>query len=174
LNIEIAGTAGRMETKMSGQDFTTSFTVDATPEQAFKAITNVRGWWSEDISGGTAKVGDIFDYRFKDIHKTKMEIVEAMPESRVVWHVLDNYFSFTQEKTEWKGTKIVFDIAGKGGRTEVRMTHEGLVPDYECYEACSAGWTTYVAGSLKSLIETGKGQPNVGEAMNESERRLDV
>lgn len=157
---------------MSGQDFTTSFTVRQTPQQAFEAITNVRGWWSEDISGGTAKAGDVFDYRFKDIHRTKIEVVEATPGRRVLWHVLDNFFSFTRDRTEWKDTRIVFDIAPEGDRTRVRMTHEGLVPDYECYDNCAAGWTTYVAGSLKSLIETGRGQPNIGEPMNESERML--
>lgn len=159
---------------MSGQDFTTSFTVGQTPQQAFEAITNVRGWWSEDISGGTARVGDIFDYRFKDIHRTKVKIVEAVPGRRVVWHVLDNFFSFTEDRTEWKDTRVVFDIAPQASGAEVRMTHVGLVPDYECYDACSSGWTTYVAGSLKSLIETGRGQPNVGEPMNESERKLDA
>jgi uncharacterized protein YndB with AHSA1/START domain len=161
-----------METSMNGQDFTTSFTVRQTPQEAFEAITNVRGWWSEDMSGGTARVGDVFDYRFKDIHRTKIEIVEAVPGSRVVWHVIDNFFSFTEDRTEWTDTKIVFDIRQQANGTEVRMTHVGLVPDYECYDNCSSGWTTYVGGSLRSLIETGKGQPNVGEPMNESERAL--
>jgi uncharacterized protein YndB with AHSA1/START domain len=164
----------QMETVMSGQDFTTSFTVRQTPQQAFEAITNVRGWWSEDISGGTAKAGDVFDYRFKDIHRTKVEIVEAVPGRRVVWHVLDNFFSFTADRSEWKDTRVVFDIIPLGAGAQVTMTHVGLVPDYECYDVCSSGWTTYVAGSLKSLIETGRGQPNVGEPMNASERKLDA
>lgn len=157
---------------MYGHDFTTSFSVRKTPQEAFEAITNVRGWWSEDITGGTAKVGDVFDYRFKDIHRTKMEVIEATPGRRVVWHVLDNFFSFTANRTEWKETRVVFDIAPRDDGAEVTMTHVGLVPDYECYDACSSGWTTYVNGSLKALIETGKGQPNVGEPMNDSERSL--
>jgi hypothetical protein len=29
--------------------------VKQTPEEAFTAINNVRGWWSEEIEGGTEK-----------------------------------------------------------------------------------------------------------------------
>jgi hypothetical protein len=157
---------------MHDHSFTTSFTVDQTPEQAFAAINNVRGWWSEDVKGGTEKPGDIFNYRFRDLHRCTIKIKSSVPGKRVVWHVLNNHFSFTQDKTEWKGTDIVFEISEKDGRTEVRFTHDGLVPDYECYEACSAGWTTYINGSLKALIATGTGEPNVGEPRNETERAL--
>jgi len=159
---------------MHDHSFTTAFTVDQTPEQAFAAINNVRGWWSEDIKGGTEKVGDIFNYRFRDIHRCTVKIKASVPGERVVWHILNNYFNFTADTTEWKGTDVIFEIARKGGKTEVRVTHDGLVPEYECYDVCSAGWTTYINGSLRSLIETGKGQPNVGEPMNESERALAV
>jgi hypothetical protein len=39
-------------------DFTTIVIVDQTPEEAFAAINNVRGWWSGDIEGSTDKLGD--------------------------------------------------------------------------------------------------------------------
>lgn len=159
---------------MDDRSFTTAFSVDQTPQQAFAAVNNVRGWWSEDIKGRTEKAGDIFNYRFRDVHRCTIKVKESAPAERVVWHVLDNWFSFTTDETEWKGTTVVFEIAKKGGKTEVRVTHEGLTPEYECYDACSAGWTTYINGSLKALIETGRGQPNVGEPMNDTERALAV
>jgi hypothetical protein len=162
----------KQETTMDNRSFTTAFTVDQSPEEAFAAITNVRGWWSEDINGRTEKVGDIFNYRFRDIHRCTIKIKAAVPGKRVAWHVLDNYFNFTEDTTEWKGTDVIFDIAKKGDKTEIRVTHDGLVPEYECYDICSNGWTTYINGSLQALITTGKGQPNVGEPRNESERAL--
>jgi hypothetical protein len=77
--------------------------------------------------------------------------------------VKDNYFNFVEDKTEWRGTKIVFDISKKGDKTEVVFTHHGLVPQYECYDVCKDAWTSYIQGSLKNLITTGKGQPNSKE-----------
>lgn len=55
---------------------------------------------------------------------------------------------------------MVFEIGKKGNKTQLRFTHLGLVPDYECYEMCRDGWSNYIQNSLRSLIATGKGQPN--------------
>jgi hypothetical protein len=50
---------------------------------------------------------------------------------------LDSYPSFIEDKSEWNGTKVTFEITKKGDKTKVRFTHVGLVPDHECYGACS-------------------------------------
>jgi Activator of Hsp90 ATPase homolog 1-like protein len=157
---------------MKSQDFSITISVDQTPAEAFAAINNVRGWWSENIEGRTDKLGEKFTYRYLDVHNCKMQIIEFVPDKKVAWLVLDNYFSFTKDKSEWKGTKIVFEISRNEDKTEVRFTHAGLVPEYECYNACSDGWSTYINGSLRNLIVTGRGQPNVGEAVTDSERAL--
>jgi hypothetical protein len=65
-----------------------------------------------------------------------------------------------------------FEISRKGNKTEIRFTHVGLVPEYECYDACSEGWGLYINSSLRDLITKGKGQPNVGQPMTETERAL--
>jgi uncharacterized protein YndB with AHSA1/START domain len=148
---------------MKDQNFTATFTVDQSPKQVFDAINNVRGWWSENIEGSTTNLGDQWTYRYKDAHRCTMKITEMAPNKKVVWHVLDNYFNFTQDKTEWKGTDVVFEIAKKGDKTEVRFTHVGLVSAYECYDVCSNAWGSYVNGSLRNLIATGKGKPNPKE-----------
>ena len=51
----------------------------------------------------------------------------------------------------------------EGRRTEVRFTHVGLVPGYECFDSCCAAWNFYVASSLPSLITSGSGQLNPQE-----------
>jgi hypothetical protein len=148
---------------MSDQDFTATITVDQTPAEAVKAIKNVRGWWSEQIEGSTDKVGDEFTYGYKDVHSCKMKLIEIIPQKRVAWLVVDNYFNFTKDKSEWMGTKIVFDVSRKDNVTEIRFTHEGLVPEYECFNICSKAWGSYINGSLWSLTRTGKGRPNPKE-----------
>jgi uncharacterized protein YndB with AHSA1/START domain len=148
---------------MTTQDFTTTLLVDQTPQEVFDAVTNVRGWWSEEIEGGTAKLNDEFNYHYRDLHSCKMRLTEVVPGKKVVWHVLDNFFNFTKDKSEWIGTNIIFEITGKDNKTQLRFTHQGLVPAYECYDICSNAWTQYIQQSLWSLITTGKGQPNSKE-----------
>jgi hypothetical protein len=149
---------------MRVQDFTTTFTVDQTPEQAFAAINNVRGWWSGGIEGSTDKLGGEFTYRYQDVHYSKQKITELVAGKKVVWLVLDSYLNFTKDKTEWNGTEITFEVSKKGKKTEVRFTHLGLVPEFECFDACSNAWGSYTNGSLRSLITTGKGEPNQKES----------
>lgn len=144
---------------MKQQDFTTTILVDQTPQEAYKAINNVRGWWSENIEGDTDKPGGAFNYHYKDVHLTKIKVTGLEPGKKVSWHVLDNYFQFTKDKEEWKDTHIVFDIAAKNGKTEVRFTHQGLTPKDECFDICNDAWTHYIKDSLRDLIATGKGKP---------------
>lgn len=148
---------------MATSDFTTTLLLDQTPEEVFQAVTNVRGWWSEEIEGGTEKEGDEFRYHHKDVHYCKMRLTEVVPGKKVVWLVLDNYFNFIQDENEWKGTEIIFEIARQNEQTQLRFTHKGLVPAYECFEICRDAWTNYIQNSLRSLIATGQGQPNPKE-----------
>jgi hypothetical protein len=84
---------------MKSNDYSTSVTVAQSAQEAFAAINNVRGWWSEDIEGRTDQLGAQFKYRYKDVHLCTLQIIEFVPAKRVVWLVLDNYFSFTEDKT---------------------------------------------------------------------------
>jgi len=150
---------------MATLDFNTTFSVDETPNAVFNAINNVRGWWSENIEGNTAQLNDEFIYQFKDIHRCTMKLIEVIPDEKVVWLVLDNYFNFTEDKTEWTGTQIEFNIAEMENKTQVYFVHQGLVPAYECYDICFDSWNGYIKKSLMSLITTGKGTPNPRETV---------
>lgn len=152
-------------------NYHTSFLVDQTPDQVFAAINNPRGWWSQAIEGPTDRLGAEFNYHYKDIHRASFRITEFVPGRKVVWHVLDNYFNFVKDKSEWIGTDVVFEIASSGRQTEVRFTHAGLVPAYECYDICVNAWGTYITTSLRDLIATGRGQPNPIEEVVEQARQ---
>jgi uncharacterized protein YndB with AHSA1/START domain len=145
---------------MKREGFTTSFTVDQSPEEVFEAINNVRGWWSGEVAGGAGRVGAEFTYRHKNIHKSTQKVTEFVPGKKVVWHVTGADLTFAKDKTEWVGTDIVFEIARKDGKTELRFTHVGLVPAFECYGGCSGAWGALVEGNLRNLITTGKNQPD--------------
>jgi hypothetical protein len=145
---------------MTTTDFTTAIRVNKTPGEVFDAINDPGGWWSQAIEGTTDKQGEIFFYHYRDMHYCKIQLEELVPGKKVVWLVLDNYFHFTKDKSEWKGTRTIFDISSNGDQTEMRFTHEGLVPEYECFEICESAWTGYITKSLHDLIINGKGKPN--------------
>jgi len=148
---------------MSTSNFTTAILVDQTPKEAFCAINNVRGWWSEEIEGKTDNLNEEFIYHYRDMHRCIVRIIEVIPDKKIVWLVKDNYFSFTKVKSEWRGTKINFDISKHINKTKISFTHVGLVPAYECFDICSNGWTDCIQNNLKNLIITGKGQPTSKE-----------
>ena len=145
---------------MKTKHFTTTITVHQSPEEAFHAINDVRGWWSGEIEGRTDVLGGEFTYSYKKLHRTTQTITEFVPGKKVVWHVTDSQINFVADTHEWDGTDIVFEIARKGDETEIRFTHVGLVPSIECYDGCSGAWGFYVNESLRDLIANGKGQPN--------------
>ncbi|SKA06371.1 Activator of Hsp90 ATPase homolog 1-like protein [Chitinophaga eiseniae] len=172
---------------MADQNFATTLLVDQSPSEVYKAVTDPRAWWSEEIKGGTSKAGDVFDYHFEDIHRSRMELIESVPDRKVVWLVLENQFrpglfgehvihnGSENDKAEWVNTRIVFDITKENGKTKLHFVHDGLVPDYECYDVCINGWKHYIQESLHSLITTGKGQPNkTGRPMTTDEEKYNA
>jgi hypothetical protein len=73
---------------------------------------------------------------------------------------VESHLGFVDDKKEWDGTDIVFEIGRKADKTELRFTHVGLVPAFQCYGDCSGAWGFYVNDSLRSLITKGKGAPD--------------
>ncbi|RIQ33649.1 SRPBCC family protein [Jiangella rhizosphaerae] len=141
--------------------YSTAYTVEQSPEEVFAAVLNVRAWWTGRIEGRADELGAEFTYRHPPQHYSVQQVVELEPGRRVVWRVTDSHLAFTAEPAEWTGTEIVFDIVpAAAGGAELRFTHVGLVPDVECFGACSAAWLHYVNGSLRSLISTGTGLPD--------------
>jgi hypothetical protein len=145
------------------KDFTSTILVDQNPATAFNAIQDFRAWWSEGIEGNTDKINEVFFYHYKDVHLCKIQLIEVIPDQKLVYKVLDNQFSFVEDKSEWVNTKLIFEITKQGDKTSVQFTHEGLVSEYECYHVCKDAWTSYIQGSLQNLITNGKGNPNPKE-----------
>ncbi|MCP2244498.1 SRPBCC family protein [Lentzea aerocolonigenes] len=147
-------------TTRTERGYSTSYTVEQSPDEVYAAVLDVRSWWTGEVEGGTDEEGAEFTYRHPPQHYSRQRVTELEPGRRVVWRVTDSHLSFVSVPDEWTGSEIVFDIAAVDGGTELRFTHVGLVPDVECFGACSTGWLHYVGGSLHSLITTGRGLPD--------------
>ncbi|HMO60786.1 MAG TPA: SRPBCC domain-containing protein [Ferruginibacter sp.] len=150
------------------ENFSTTFVTTQSALNAYNAIANFRDWWSEDIEGNTNIPGETFFYRYKEVHLCKLQLIEAVPGKKLEYKVLDNYFSFTKDKTEWKNSSLVFMITAEDGKTKVSFTHQGLTEADECYQVCNEAWSNFIHNSLYPFIEKGKGKPNPkeGEGFN--------
>lgn len=145
---------------MQSENFSITLLVDQSPKKAFKAIKNVRGWWSglhlEEFEGKTIKLNDEFTFRAGEgAHYSKQKLIELIPGKKIAWLVTDSNLTFLENKNEWTGNKIIFEISKKGDKTQIRFTHEGLVPEVECYASCAPAWALYLNDKLLNLIIKG-------------------
>lgn len=143
---------------MKTTDFATSMLVNKTRKEVFEAVNHPQNWWPGEISGSAEKVGDEFTYRYKEFHYSKQRVIEMIPDQKVTWLVAESELNFTEDPSEWTGTKIIFDISEEGNQTKLTFTHEGLTPAVECFNDCSVAWSQIIQQSLHSLITTGEGQ----------------
>lgn len=140
-------------------DYSVSITVDTSPAEAARAISDVQGWWTGKVAGSSAQPGDEFTYEVEGVHRSSQRVVEA-GDRRVVWKVIDSDLTFTSAKHEWTGTTLDFEIRSHGRVTTIVFTHRGLVPAFECYGDCSNAWGVLITKNLRGWIETGKVQPS--------------
>ncbi len=143
---------------MKQQNFTTTILVEQTPGEAYNAILDVRSWWSglygESFEGNSEQLGDEFSFRAGDgAHYTKQKLVELVPNKKVTWLVTEANLSFVDKTDEWEGTMFGFEISQEAGKTKIVFTHKGLVPDFECYDACAPAWTQYMQEKLTAAIK---------------------
>lgn len=144
---------------MINQDYSVVISTDVSACEVFKCINNVSAWWTENLEGNSKQLNDEFTVRFGEVHVSTQKLVEVIPDKKVVWLVTYSNLNFIRKRDEWTGTKVSFEIGEKNGKTFVTFTHQGLVPDVECYDACSNAWGPYIQQSLLSLINTGQGMP---------------
>ena len=147
---------------MSTNNYQKSILVKATPHEAFECINNVTKWWTENLEGESQKKGDEFSVQFADIHYSKQRLIEVIPDRKVVWLITESRLNFIRNKEEWTDSRIEFEITEEYDQTKVQFTQIGLVPEIECYDACSGAWGQYMQ-SLYNLITHGKGQPEKKE-----------
>jgi uncharacterized protein YndB with AHSA1/START domain len=132
--------------------------IKAPLEKVYKALATpegVAGWWTTETRGDN-KAGGMITFRFtadgRELGVFDMKILELHPDARIVWQVVNG-------PDEWVGTKLRFELTQEDGFTIVLFRHEGWKEPVEFMYHCSTKWATFLM-SLKSLAETGKGQPS--------------
>lgn len=150
--------------KTKTMSYTTSVSIEANSKIIFNAITqSVQEWWG-NTNTAVSKLDDEFTTSF---NKTfwKFKILEFKPNYKIVWQCIDAkhiHTGFDGIEKEWIGTNVEWNLEEKShNETILNFTHNGLVPELNCYEICYPAWERFVTQSLKSFVETGKGMPHL-------------
>ncbi len=140
-------------------DFTVAIELEKSSRGVFKTITNdVAKWWGgNDFEGSSTKLNDEFVIEHPGAHYSKQRLIEVVPDKKVVWLVTESHLNWLENKEEWTNTKMIFEITFQGDITVLKFTHEGLVPELECYERCAQGWGMVIKEWLYNFVTNGVG-----------------
>jgi uncharacterized protein YndB with AHSA1/START domain len=141
-------------------DYQKTLTVNKPISKVYAAITeHISNWWSNDLTGAAARVGNSFTISFGETRKT-FDIAEVIPNKQVVWKCVKAHIDMAslKNKAEWVGTKLIWTLTATDQDTTLTFLHEGLNQNFECYNVCEAGWDYFIA-SLQVYLATGKGTP---------------
>ena len=132
--------------------------IKSSADKVYAALATRDGlanWWTANTQG-ESKVGGVLQFRFRadgrEIGGFDMKVLELQPGRRVLWEVVDG-------PPEWIGTKIDFQLKQEDEYCIVLFKHEGWKEPVEFMHHCSTKWAIFLM-SLKSLLETGKGNPS--------------
>lgn len=142
---------------MNNKSYTITIELARPAVSVFNCLLQVPKWWSKDFEGRCEKLDDEFIIHHSGQHFSRQKLIEVIPGEKLVWAVIASELSWLQgNKQEWTNTNMVFEVAGKGGKTLLHFTHEGLVPAMECYERCKDGWNLVIKQWLYHYIMDGE------------------
>ncbi|HXZ04009.1 MAG TPA: SRPBCC domain-containing protein [Ktedonobacteraceae bacterium] len=144
---------------MKQQDYHGSITASVTPQAAFEKISRVSQWWAKDFEGKSDEPNDVFTVRFKNGDWYTIKIAKLIPGKKILWDVIDAEQTWHEDRKEWAGTNIVFEISPLKNGSKVTLTHSGLTPEAECYDKCKMGWDYLMQKSLSKFLTEGIGLP---------------
>ena len=76
-------------------------------------------------------------------------------DKKILWLVLDNYFSFTEDKKEWIGNKIIFEITEDGKKRKLptsELDNSKKVLLNECGDICGV-YCTFNLSLFKKISD---------------------
>jgi Activator of Hsp90 ATPase homolog 1-like protein len=141
---------------MIDNSYMATIEVTQSPKETFNCLKDVSKWWSRDYEGSSGKLNDEFVIEHPGTHYSKHKLIELIPDQKMVWLVTNGKLNWLkQDQSEWTNTKMIFEISQKEDKTVVHFTHEGLLPEKECYDMCAGGWNLVIKNCLFNYITAG-------------------
>lgn len=129
------------------------FHIEASQEHVFDQLTSLKGlsnWWTADTRGNAAHGGEI-EFFFNGNPMCTMQVVSQESAEKLTWKC-------TAGHEVWVGTEVTFNLSRNEGKTRIAFAHTGWAKQDDFYAICNFSWGRYLL-SLRSLCETGKGEP---------------
>jgi len=140
---------------LGNKNFTAIIESSKSPEIFYKSITkDVAKWWGgKDLEGESINLNDEFIVNHPGAHYSKQKLIEVFPGKKIIWLVTESTLSWLKkDQHEWTNTKMIFEITTIGDKTVLHFTHDGLVPEKECYTMCENGWNMVIKDWLFNYI----------------------
>lgn len=163
-----SNTSNRSQSKLNinKMNYQNNQIVKSSQVNAFNTVLNkIPLWWGKVDNDNIQNVGDQFSIFFEEDTVWKFEITEIIPNEKIKWKCIEAYHVITgldNIETEWLDTELIWQFSKTDNENQMQLAfeHKGLTPQLNCYHACNNGWNYFVS-SLKLLLETGKGMPNI-------------
>jgi uncharacterized protein YndB with AHSA1/START domain len=130
--------------------------ISASKEKVYEALTTedgLRAWWTLETKADPS-IGFVIHFKFGQEFFNKMEVTHLEPNSHVGWTCVGG-------DKEWIGTKLTFEMVDYKDGCMLIFSHLDWAHETEFFGFCNHHWGRYL-DSLKSLCETGTGQPYAG------------
>lgn len=136
--------------------YTTSLEIKRPVDAVFKAISSELGFWWGHQDHPAIQVGTVFKvswtepwYQFKVVtYELNQEMSWECLDANQIIHGLEGV------QKEWVGTKIHWRFESLGDTlTRLNFEHEGLNPDFICFDFCSRAWSDFLQQRLIAYLE---------------------
>ena len=127
---------------MTNQDYSLSISAPVSASDAYDKIARVSEWWAKDFKGSAGNSGDMFTVRFGETF-VDFQITEAVPGRKVVWHVTNCHLPWLTGQDRVERHECRLRGFRRPERDDCDLTHEGLVPEVECFELASRAGTIF-------------------------------
>lgn len=138
-------------------DYTASISSTADVEATARAIRDeMHVWWSLRVEKTDTQV----TIRFHNSHVT-FAFDAGGSDTQFSWTCIDANMIIEDvaDHTEWRGTKLLWQITQTEMGCDLSLTHQGLNPDLQCHRVCQAGWGRYFEHSLKNHLNGAPANP---------------
>lgn len=146
------------------KDFTESFTVNVSPEDAYTVVSDPKQWWEDtedSVEGNADEKGESFSIESDD-GTGYFTVEQADDGERLVWH--SETTDEDGEDEDWRDSDIIFDFdREEDGSTTVHVTHRGLKPHDRHYEERVQDWRDRIGKRLQPYINRRAGNSRAAE-----------